>query len=133
MKTIHVAVGIIKRNGMIYLTKRADDVDQGGKWEFPGGKVEPEETLPQALVRELYEELGIQVNIETVNAHIFDRVEHCYPQQRVKLDFVLVTDFVGEPRGCEGQYGRWFTIDELVQLEFPEANKPVVKQLLVRF
>ena len=61
MKIVEVAVGVIKRDNKIYISKRADDLHQGGKWEFPGGKREANETIEQALVRELSEEIGIQV------------------------------------------------------------------------
>ena len=53
MKIIEVAVGVIKRDNKIYISKRADDLHQGGKWEFPGGKCETDETIEQALAREL--------------------------------------------------------------------------------
>lgn len=132
-KAVHVAVGIIKRDNLIYLTKRADDVHQGGKWEFPGGKVEANETLPQALARELREEVGIEVNLAAVADNIFDTVVYDYPDKRVCLDFVLVNDFVGEPQGCEGQLGRWFELSALTAIDFPDANQVIVDKLLVRF
>lgn len=132
-KAVHVAVGIIKRDNQVYLTKRADDVHQGGKWEFPGGKVEEHETLPQALARELKEEVGIEVNLNSVANNTFDTVVHDYPDKRVCLDFVLVNDFAGEPQGCEGQVGRWFDMAELTGIDFPDANKVIVEKLLVRF
>ena len=132
-KAVHVAVGIIKRENQIFLTKRADNVHQGGKWEFPGGKVEENESLAQALARELKEEVGIEVNTQSVNDNIFDKVIHDYPEKRVCLDFVLVSDFTGEPQGCEGQIGRWFDLSELTGVDFPDANKAIVEKLLVRF
>ena len=132
-KAVHVAVGIIKRNNQIFLTKRADEAHQGGKWEFPGGKVEENETLAQALARELKEEVGIAINISAVADNIFDTVVHDYPEKRVCLDFVLVSDFAGEPQGCEGQVGRWFELSELTGVDFPDANKVIVDKLLVRF
>ena len=56
-KIVEVAVGVIKRDGLYFMTKRADHVHQGGKWEFPGGKVEKGEKPEQALSRELKEEV----------------------------------------------------------------------------
>ena len=58
-KVVHVAVGVIVREQQYFLTKRLDSAHQGGKWEFPGGKVEEKETVAQALHRELQEEIAI--------------------------------------------------------------------------
>lgn len=60
LKTIDVVAAIITQNGKILLARRSASSDQPGLWEFPGGKVEPHETQPQALIRELEEELGIR-------------------------------------------------------------------------
>ena len=60
LKTIDVVAAIIEQNGLILLAQRPATADQPGMWEFPGGKVETDETQPQALVRELREELGIE-------------------------------------------------------------------------
>jgi 8-oxo-dGTP diphosphatase len=124
---IYVAAGIVLRNKQIFLTKRAQAAHQGGKWEFPGGKVEQGETVEQALLRELNEEIGIEVT--TSNA--FMTISHDYPEKKVVLDFFLVTQFDGEPSGCEGQEFSWFDIAVLAELDFPEANQAVVDQLLV--
>ncbi|MFT6918656.1 MAG: 8-oxo-dGTP diphosphatase, partial [Cognaticolwellia sp.] len=59
-KIVHVAVGVIKQAHKFFLTKRLADSHQGGKWEFPGGKVEENETVHQALHRELKEEVAIE-------------------------------------------------------------------------
>ncbi len=125
-KHIHVAVGIIKRQEQIFLTRRAKDVHQGDKWEFPGGKIEPGETVFAALCRELKEEIGIKVN----QAEPYLVVSHEYPECHVTLEFALVEDFDGEPSGCEGQQSQWFTLQALAQLEFPQANKVIVDKLL---
>jgi 8-oxo-dGTP diphosphatase len=125
-ETVHVAVGIVLKGGKVFLTKRAEDVHLGGKWEFPGGKVEAGETVEQALYRELVEEIGIEVNCSTPFMHI----EHDYPKVNVHLDFIRVDDFEGTPWGCEGQLSKWFDIGELASVDFPEANKAVVEKLL---
>lgn len=125
-KHIHVAVGIVRRNALYFLTKRADDAHQGGKWEFPGGKVEQGETVEAALCRELKEEIGIEVN----SAESYMTIEHEYPEKIVTLEFALVEDFEGEPSGCEGQVSHWFDSKALGELEFPEANKTVLDKLL---
>ncbi|MCJ8272441.1 MAG: 8-oxo-dGTP diphosphatase MutT [Psychrosphaera sp.] len=125
-KTVHVAVGIVLQGNKVFLTKRAEDVHQGGKWEFPGGKVEIGETVDQALYRELKEEIGIEVKCSSTFMHI----EHDYPKVNVHLDFIRVDDFEGTASGCEGQLFEWFEIGELASVDFPEANKAVVEKLL---
>ncbi|MDA8622174.1 NUDIX domain-containing protein, partial [Psychrosphaera sp.] len=96
-----------------------------GKWEFPGGKIELNESVSEALVRELQEELGITATSQ-VSFHelVFD-----YPEKRVQLYFQLVTDFNGEPNGQEGQAVQWFSKEELLTLPFPDANQPVLAML----
>ena len=98
---------------------------QGGLWEFPGGKVEVDETIQQALVRELKEELDII-------AECFEPlvvIEHDYGDKIVRLDVWLVTQFDGVPVGCEGQQVKWSTIDELTRYEFPAANKKIIEKI----
>jgi len=129
-KVIHVAAGIIRRDQQVYLTKRADDAHQGGKWEFPGGKVEMGESASEALCRELKEEVGIEVPWHSIQGELFETVVHHYPDKSVQLDFIEVLLFEGEPQGCEGQQGKWFDLAQLAQLNFPKANEGVVAKLL---
>ncbi|EKE71441.1 8-oxo-dGTP diphosphatase MutT [Gallaecimonas xiamenensis] len=123
-KVVHVAVGVIENGrGEVYVTKRLDHQHQGGKWEFPGGKVEDGESLLHALDRELSEEIGINV----VAAEPLVLVEHDYGDKAVKLDVWLVRGFVGQPKGLEGQEGRWVHARDLDSLTFPDANGPIIK------
>ncbi|MCP8900234.1 Nudix family hydrolase [Gilvimarinus xylanilyticus] len=125
-KLIHVAVGAITDgSGNILLAKRPGHAHQGGLWEFPGGKVEPNETLLQALDRELFEELDIRV----VSAEPVIEIIHDYGDKTVWLDVHWVTAFTGTPRGKEGQPLRWVPVNELPQYEFPAANYPIVNAL----
>lgn len=126
MKMVEVAVGVIKRNNKIYISKRADGLHQGGKWEFPGGKREANETIEQALVRELSEEIGIQVTQQSQ----FMLIEHDYGDKKVRLDVRLVRNFEGEPKHQEGQKSQWVDINDLSQFIFPEANKAIINKLL---
>lgn len=125
MKRIEVAVGVIKRAGQVYISKRADELHQGGKWEFPGGKREPEESMDQALSRELKEEVGIDV----VNQLPMMVINFDYPDKQVSLDIRMVDAFSGEPVHREGQIAKWVDIDELHRYDFPEANKTIVNAL----
>ncbi|MEE2729207.1 MAG: Nudix family hydrolase [Pseudomonadota bacterium] len=122
MKRIHVVAAVIERQGKILIARRPDHLHQGGKWEFPGGKVEPGEAVTSALRRELQEELGIEV----VERSPLITIAHDYPDKQVLLDVWRVTGFNGEARGMEGQEICWVTGEQLPQYEFPAANVPIV-------
>jgi 8-oxo-dGTP diphosphatase len=132
---IQVAVAIIQRkkqdNSIEYfLTKRLKRAHQGGKWEFPGGKVEDGETVIQALTRELTEEVGIEV----LTCQPFMQINHLYKDTttstRVHLDVFIVDNFLGEPSAQEGQGEVWCSLTQLVELDFPEANQAIIEKLL---
>lgn len=101
---IHVAAGMILRaDGALLLAERPADKPWSGWWELPGGKIEPGETVLQALARELDEELGIQVTQATPwVTHV-----HEYPKNIVSLAFCRVTGWNGTPAGREGQTLAW--------------------------
>lgn len=121
-----VAVGILQdRHNRVLVTQRHPDRHLGGKWEFPGGKIEPGEPVLAALVRELREELGIHVRA----AQPLRRVHHAYPEKTVLLDVWRVTDYSGEPRGHEGQPLRWVPAGQLSELDLPEADRPILRAL----
>ena len=126
-KRIHVAVGvIINIQKQVLLAKRHDHLHQGGKWEFPGGKVEQNESVTEALIRELKEEVDLDINQTTE----FMDISHDYPDKHVRLDIHLVTDFTGNAVGVEGQQVKWVDIHDLKDYQFPEANKPIIDKLL---
>lgn len=125
MKKVHVAVGVIRRQQQTFVTLRHADQHQGGKWEFPGGKVEDGETVTAALRRELAEEVGIQVQRSTP---LID-IHHDYGDKQVHLDVHLVDDFDGEPFGREQQSGRWVAINALNPADFPAANAVIIERL----
>jgi 8-oxo-dGTP diphosphatase len=129
VKRVEVAVGVIVRDNQVYITKRADDLHQGGKWEFPGGKKEANETMPEALARELLEEVGIEVT-EQSNLMV---IEHDYGDKLVSLDVRLVDGFNNEPKGAEGQLGQWVSMHELSNFNFPDANTLIIPALEKRY
>ena len=124
-ETIHVAVAAIVIDGQVLLAKRPDHLHQGGLWEFPGGKLEPGETVCQALVRELKEELDIDIT----PARPLISIYHDYGDKKVFLEVWIVYDYVGEPRGCEGQEVEWVAIDDLRKKTFPAANQAIITAL----
>lgn len=123
---LDVVAAIIRDDlGRVLLARRPEHKHQGGRWEFPGGKVEAGEALQHALQRELDEELGVVAR----SSRPFMTVDHHYPDLHVRLHFREVTDWHGEPHGREGQPVSWFAGAELGALEFPVANRPVVTAL----
>ncbi|MEF1288380.1 8-oxo-dGTP diphosphatase MutT [Vibrio sp. M260118] len=131
MKRVHIVAGIIfnQDKSQVFITKRPDDKHKGGFWEFPGGKVEPGETIEQAMVRELEEEIGIT----TTEQALFEHLEFDYPDKSLKFDFITVTQFDGQPYGKEGQQGEWVNVEELANYAFPEANVPILERVVKEF
>ena len=123
---VKVAAGVIERDGQVLVTQRAAKAHQGGLWEFPGGKLESGESAEQALVRELAEELNIQVTQQSPLIEI----AHDYGDKQVRLFVFVVRDFDGEPQGLEGQPMQWVAATELNGLSFPAANLPIIQAYL---
>ena len=122
-KIVQVAAGVVvNQQGKILVAKRPLEKHQGGLWEFPGGKIENDETAHQALARELQEEVGIHI---TVSEPLI-KINHSYPDKTVCLHVLRVTEFKGNAWGCEGQEIAWVSPDKLLYLEFPAANTPIV-------
>ncbi|SDJ64182.1 8-oxo-dGTP diphosphatase MutT [Microbulbifer yueqingensis] len=122
-KVIHVAVGVVRRaDGRILIARRPDHLHMGGRWEFPGGKVEEGETVQQALARELREEVAIEAG----GLQPLTEIRHDYPEKTVLLDTWWVLAFTGEARGLEAQEVRWVALDELDSYRFPDANREII-------
>ncbi|WP_286233467.1 8-oxo-dGTP diphosphatase MutT [Thalassotalea sediminis] len=128
-KEVHVAVGVVINNGQIFLTKRLDNVHQGGKWEFPGGKVEHGESVYGALYRELQEEIAI----DTLSCIPLIKISHDYGDKCVLLDVYIVNNYQGEPQAQEGQEEGWYALEELQALDFPKANDAIVEAVISWF
>jgi 8-oxo-dGTP diphosphatase len=123
MNPLQVAVGVVKNpEGKILISLRHAALHQGGLWEFPGGKIEPFETVESALARELKEEL----NIDVIAASPLITIRYRYPDRFVQLNVFLVEEFSGEIKSLEGQQFKWVEPHELDHYQFPAANRPII-------
>ncbi|KGE05319.1 8-oxo-dGTP diphosphatase MutT [Pseudohaliea rubra] len=129
MQTLQVAVAVVvDGEGRVLVALRPDDKHQGGRWEFPGGKVEDGESVTDALARELAEEVALEVG----GTEPLLVIEHDYGDRHVCLDVHLVTAYRGEATGQEGQPLRWLLPAELDADEFPAANVPIIAAIRER-
>ena len=123
-KYIGVAV-IWNEQGKILIDKRRQNGLMGGLWEFPGGKIEPGETVEACIKREIQEELGIEVRVG-------DRlivIDHVYSQFGVTLTVHHCQLESGEPQPLECDEIRWVSLDELDEYSFPQANIQIINAL----
>ena len=120
-----VVAAILRRNGRILITRRLSYVHLPGLWEFPGGKVELEESLQQALHREIAEELGVTID---VHDRLF-KIEHRYPSRVVHLYFFNCSLSEGDPKPIGVAALTWVRPSELDRFQFPEANRELIARL----
>jgi len=124
-----VAVGVICRpDGQVLLGSRPEDKPWAGWWELPGGKIEPGESVLQALARELQEEIGLK----DVQAVPWVTYVHKYPKTTVRLHFCKVTQWSGDPIAQENQQLQWVTVkDALEREDLLPATYPPLRWLLI--
>ncbi|HSM82923.1 MAG TPA: A/G-specific adenine glycosylase [Nodosilinea sp.] len=123
-KQIGVAV-IWNGQDQILIDRRKQEGLLGGLWEFPGGKIEPGETIEACIAREIQEELGIEIAVG-------DRlctVTHAYSHFKVTLNVHHCTHLSGEPQPIECDEVRWVTLDTLEEDPFPKANSHIIDAL----
>ena len=124
---IPVAVGIARDPmGRLLVGQRPACKDYPGKWEFPGGKLEPGESVHKALVREFREELGLEIT----RAEPAFVVRHHYPDRSVELNVWRVIDFLGKATGLEDQVVCWVAPRELAGLDFLDGNQTLVERVI---
>lgn len=123
MSVVDVAVGVVIRaDGRVLFGQRVPGKPYAGWWEFPGGKLEPGETVEQALARELHEELGLTV----LDSRPWVVRDHVYPHATVRLHFQRIWSFDGEPQSREGQRFVWCDPAEIGVAPMLPAAIPVI-------
>ena len=122
---VEVSAGLIFHNGKLLITQRHSGAHLGGLWEFPGGKREAGETFKQCLVRELREELGVDVMV----GELLETIKHTYQEKTVRLKFFICRLASGEPEplGCAAV--KWVSRDQLAAHEFPAADTKLLDDL----
>lgn len=128
-KTIEAVAAVIERDGKFLITKRLETSPMGHCWEFPGGKIEPGETIEACAVRECLEEIDVTVEpVRRLQDPWYD-----YPHGRIHLHFVLCRIVSGEPRPIECREVKWIAPDQFADFEFPPADVGVIESLGLKF
>ncbi len=122
-----VACALLRTDGRLLIARRPEGKALAGLWEFPGGKVEPGEHPEEALIRELYEELGIVVSSEQLEPFRF--ASHTYEAFHLLMPLFLCRDWQGEPHGRDGQKLAWASPREMADYDMPPADEPLRKAL----
>jgi mutator protein MutT len=125
MSIIDVAAGLIFHRGQLLITQRFPEAHLGGLWEFPGGKLEANETFSECLVREIQEELAIEIEIVEQVAD----VTHDYPGKSVHLEFFRCSLVAGEPKAIGCAALEWIKVSDLSKYKFPPADREIVTLL----
>ena len=123
-KQIGVAV-IRDDRDLILIDRRLAKGLLGGFWEFPGGKIEGNETVQECIKREVLEEIGIEI---AMDSHLIT-IDHTYSHFRVNLQVYNCRYLSGEARAIECEEIRWVTIEELDNYTFPAANQEIIRAL----
>ncbi|OHB31496.1 MAG: DNA mismatch repair protein MutT [Desulfuromonadaceae bacterium GWC2_58_13] len=126
MLPIIVTAAVIRRENCVLITKRLETSRHGGLWEFPGGKLDPNESPQEGLRRELQEELGIDSDV----GDIFEAVYYRYPQGTVLILVYECHQRNGTIRNLEVADHRWVPINELEQFNLLPADAPIVAKLV---
>lgn len=119
-----VVAALIERDGKLLVNQRPPGGWGAGKWEFPGGKVDPDEDPRDALARECREELGVEVSV----GRAYDVLSHRYEYGAVILLFFQTRILAGEPRQLEGGQIEWAGPETLLDYDWLPADRPLVEE-----
>ena len=122
---IVVVAAVIEDRHRFLVTRRPPGVHLAGMWEFPGGKIDPDESHSAALRRELREELGVDADV----GDLVHETTHAYPDVTVALFFYRCR-LIGEPRPLLGQEMQWVPRAQLPSLGFPPADAELIDRLM---
>ncbi|NWG45591.1 MAG: 8-oxo-dGTP diphosphatase MutT [Alphaproteobacteria bacterium] len=122
-----VACALVDRDRRIAIARRPEGKPMAGLWEFPGGKVEPGERPEQALIRELREELSIDVEASCLAPFVF--ASHAYPEFHLLMPLYVCRRWKGIVRPREGQVVKWVSASELETYPMPPADLPLIALL----
>jgi mutator protein MutT len=122
---VEVSAALIFRDGKLLITQRHADTHLGGLWEFPGGKREANETFEECLVREIREELGVEISV----GELFEEIFHDYSEKSVRLKFFLCQWISREPQLLDCADFRWISQSELTVYQFPAADAQLLEKL----
>jgi len=124
MKTVRVVAAVIRQGDRIFATARGYG-EFKGKWEFPGGKVEPGETPHQALVREIQEELAVKIEV----GELIDTIEYDYPTFHLSMDCFWCVVVDGEIILKEAEAAKWLGKDGLYSVDWLPADMGLIEKL----
>lgn len=124
MKIVNVVAAIIKKNNKVFICQRGHG-EYKGKWEFPGGKVEVGETLEEAVVREIREELKSEVIVE----RFFDEINENRGDSLLNVKFFICSLISGDLELTEHLASKWAEPSEINESDFMEADKPILDKL----
>jgi len=127
--TIEVTAAIIQKDGRFLCAQRKSSSEQGGKWEFPGGKIEIGESPEMCLERELLEEFGIK----TCCGDFLCENKHDYGDKIVALKAYFVEHIQGAFQLLAHQNMKWLPLSDIHKLDWADADIPIVKQLISHF
>lgn len=120
-----VVAAVIEREGRVLIAQRKRAAEHPLKWEFPGGKVEPDETPEKAVVRELTEELGIGAQVGAEIGRYEFQYQGSWP---IMLMFYRVVEFTGEPKNLAFEQIAWVPRDQLASYDFLEGDAEFLNQ-----
>jgi mutator protein MutT len=123
---IEVAAAIIFHNGQVLISQRDEKSHLSGFWEFPGGKREKDESFEDCVLREIREELNVDIEVE----RFFETVQYEYSEKIVQLNFYVCRYIGGQAEALGSRQCKWVPLRELGGYPFPPANEPILQRLL---